>query len=482
MKAILSCLSAMLIVSVPWSASAQSKTEKDEPPTTRLVLHTAGEARPALKYQLLPGLLERKAGNAAVLYNKIAIYKSHESGKHSDEVQDDIARWLEMPLRDLPQQEVAGTLERFSHVLRDLKLAGRRADCDWQLPLGEEDVFSLLLPELQEMRKFARLVALRARLQIAQRRPEEAIETLRTGFALSRHVAEGPTLINALVGIAICRLMCDRIEELVQQPGAPNLYWALTSLPRPWIDMRAAMETEAAFLYLAFPDLRQLYDTGRSPVYWQDFTEKWSESYTRWAGGSEVPRWQRRLAMIAVGLKGYPMARRYLIERGRSAAEVEAMPVPQVVAIYMLETYEEFRDEMFKWFSVPYWQARQGAEKAEDALREEARQREIVPLATLLLPALGAARFRVAQNERDIAALRTIEALRIYGAAHGGKLPERLDEVSEVPLPLDPVHGKPFRYRCEGDAAILESPAPPGKSPSRHGLRYEIRFAETSSD
>ena len=38
--------------------------------------------------------------------------------------------------------------------------------------------------------------------------------------------------------------MLDRVEELISQPGAPNLYWALTALPRPLVSMREALETE----------------------------------------------------------------------------------------------------------------------------------------------------------------------------------------------------------------------------------------------
>ena len=34
------------------------------------------------------------------------------------------------------------------------------------------------------------------------------------------------------------------VLELIQQPGSPNLYWALSELPRPIVDFRAAYEAE----------------------------------------------------------------------------------------------------------------------------------------------------------------------------------------------------------------------------------------------
>ena len=44
---------------------------------------------------------------------------------------------------------------------------------------------------------------------------------------LSRH----PTLIADLVGLAIANIGLRPVEEMIGEPGCPNLYWALTDLP-----------------------------------------------------------------------------------------------------------------------------------------------------------------------------------------------------------------------------------------------------------
>jgi hypothetical protein len=80
----------------------------------------------------------------------------------------------------------------------------------------------------------------------------------------------------------------------------------------------------------------------------------------------------------------------------------------------------------------------------------------------VLLPAIGAVHQAAARSQRAIAVLRLIEALRIYGAAHEGRLPETLNDLTEVPVPIDPFTGKPFEYRREGDRAIIEGPPMPG--------------------
>ena len=42
-----------------------------EPEVTRMTVYPAAEPRPALKYKLLPEFMEKRSGNAAVVYNGI---------------------------------------------------------------------------------------------------------------------------------------------------------------------------------------------------------------------------------------------------------------------------------------------------------------------------------------------------------------------------------------------------------------------------
>ena len=111
-----------------------------------------------------------------------------------------------------------------------------------------------------------------------------------------------------------------------------------------------------------------------------------------------------------MALRGYPIAKRALIEQGRTAEEVEAMPVPEVVIRYTVQTYNELRDRMFKWFFVPYPQARAGIQEAERYLKTEGRTAGRSCPGWMLLPAIGAVNFASAKSDRSIAMLRAIEA------------------------------------------------------------------------
>lgn len=461
------------LLAAPVLAEQGSTGNAGEGPTTiKLVLHPAPEPRPALKYRLLAGFMDLRPGNAAVMYNKLALQvcAADRDGKEMARV----CKWLDVPLAELDRKEAREALSRFRDVLKGLELAARYERCDWQLPLREEDPFALLLPELQQARAMARLLVVQTELQTAEGKLDEAICTLQTGYALGRHIGAGRTLVNGLVGIAICANMSDQVEQLVQQRGAPNLYWALTWLPRPVVDMRPGFEAEMHMLDFAFPELQHVEETGRSPEYWRRLLDRLTLKVVTTWGGRE-PTWRDRLEATALALKGYPMARDGLVQQGCTPGQVEAMPVPQVVLVYSVRTYRELRDQIFKRFALPYPEARLGMERAEKEIAAEGAEREIVPVAQLLLPALGAVNRAVGRSQRRIAVLRAIEALRMYAARHDGRLPEKLDDVTEVPVPPDPMTGRPFVYRRKGErTAVLEAPLPEGLTQPVYWLRYEI--------
>ena len=149
---------------------------------------------------------------------------------------------LAMPLKELPAKEVQ---EYGRSALSEADRAARLDKPDWQILLKlKTDGFFLLLPDVQQMRGLARALKVRFRAEVALGHFDDAIRTAKTMFAMSRHMGEHPTLIGNLVGIAIAAMAIGPLEEMLQQPGCPNLYWALTNLPDPLIPLRTGMEGE----------------------------------------------------------------------------------------------------------------------------------------------------------------------------------------------------------------------------------------------
>ena len=219
------------VASVPMFARAQG----DDAGPTVIVLRPAGEPVPALKYRILPGRLELVPGNAAIFYHRAiqmmlqtgyrrALENRGKEPPETHHPEAEIAEWVSGPIARIPVEEARKQIQYYENALHEVELGAVRKTCDWEFELREETI-ELMLPEIQEIRSLARLVALRARLAVLEGKTDEAVHWLQTGYAMSRHVSEGTTLIQALVGIAISSVMNATLLDLMQAPGTPSLFW-----------------------------------------------------------------------------------------------------------------------------------------------------------------------------------------------------------------------------------------------------------------
>lgn len=428
-----------------------------------LTVSPAPEPDEALSYSFVPGFGEQVPGNAAQIYHTAAEILH---GNATESLADKAAEWLGMPVEDVPRDKVYSALAGALHYV---DLAVHRERCEWDLPIRSEG-FSLQLPMLARFRSLGRALAVTARVQTADGRLDEAFRTLGNGLLFARHVSQGDTLIHALVGNAIASVMLHEVAELLQAPDAPNLYWALTSLPTPFIDPRRAMAAEMDILPIVMPELKDLEQKRLSREEVDAVLEK-LDGVAGLAGG---PRHGlgRDVQRLYFALRAYPDAKRNLVQRGTPAATVEAMPVAQVVLVDYLEEFRRLRDNGVKWLYVPYHQAHQGLRRAESKL---GRSRTRLNPLLAVLPAWQAAYVRFVSLERDINALRCVEALRMHAAAHDNTLPTTLNEVTAAPIPDDPFWGKPFAYEISDEGAAIVSRAPKGVSKNTN-LRCRIRL------
>jgi len=449
----------------------------------KIVLYPAPEPRPALRYQLLPPIVDRRPGNAAVFYNRIPAERTPFFRDYK--LLSKVAGLQMAPLAELRQQEAQSAIGSSADVLDDLHRAARSEYCDWQVLIREKEFYSLNLAEFQETRTFARTLAAWVRREIAVGDYSAAVDGLQTGYALGRDVSRAPFAVPGLIGIVIAGMMDYQVETLIRQPDAPNLYWALSGLPRPFFDLRENFQGEMYSLCLSDPELRDVESNKYSGEFWGQFLQKLGERLLEWGSVPRQPREQEWVMEGAWLLHAYPKAKRLLVERGRSPEKVEAMPAPQAILAAEMLSYDELRDNQYKWLTLPYPAIMEAAARVEKTRSGG----EVLPVAELLLPSFRALRAEVplrvmldsqARQDRKIALLQTLEALRLYGADHGGQLPEGLNDL-DPPAPLDPVRNKPFPYRRRGDTAILEVIGQPGFSwYSRRGeeqsVRYEITF------
>lgn len=464
-----------LIVAVCFSLGHTQKlsvgksNKKDELQVVKMTVSPADEPRTALKYQFFPNYLDQTCGNAALLYNTAVKFLPDDKDKMEEKIND----WLDMSPEELPVAQVQQTLDQYREALHQLNLATHREHCDWQIPIRSEG-FAVMLGHLGDTRRLAKVLALKIRLQILQGKHDEVVSDLQNGFVMGRQVAEGYILVADLVGMSIAKLMLKQVEQLIQQSDAPNYYWALTDLPQPFIDMYQAMHFETVCIYNQFPQLRHIRTAQMTSLEaFEQYNDIFVKLYELCENSGIIPG---RLITAGDVLLNYQDAKNYLLQNGVSLERVQGIPAAQAVLIYQLEQYDYITGKMFKWFSVPYWQGREGVQQAEQYFEKQHSQNFKTRTNPFLafLPALGRAYFLGARLDRHIAALRCVEALRMYAAEHGGKLPATLGEITKVPIPLDPTTGNEFEYRVDDGNAVIESPAPAGYTPRYGGLHYEI--------
>ncbi|MGH7140974.1 MAG: hypothetical protein ACREHD_35025 [Pirellulales bacterium] len=443
---------------------------QDETPVRRITIYPAAEPRPALRYRLLPTLIEQRPGNAAVFYNKAALMLKQQQG--TDNQQKDASDWMELPLDRLPREEIAAAVHGWEGILKEIGYAVLREECDWQMPVREGFPYGIVLPEAQEMRGVARILAAKARLEIAERRYDDAIETLRTGYTVARHVGSGPFFIHNLIGIAIASILTEQARDLAQQPGAPSLYWAYSSLPETFISLDAANQYEKDSLFFWHPEWRDLDRQTVTAEGWQKIYDEMVDSLAQ-IDDSEFGA-QRRWQVLGRAVQRYSHAKRWLVEHGRSVEAVELMPVAQVVVLYTLGAYNELSDRKIKWANLPYPEIVERWSAAELAINKEAQKGEIIPFFDLLSPPFRNVRQAQVRLGRQFALERAIEALRLYAAGHDGKLPMRLSDITDAPVPDDPWIGVPFDYELSGGTATLKARLPAGMPAKYLGIHYEI--------
>ncbi len=409
---------------------------------------------PALKYQLLPQLAELNPGNAAQNYLKC--FMEQHPFFFSKQGVGERERYLSMSLAELAGQKVGGY---GGGALRQADWAARMESLDWQ-SLGSIQGGGMEAPpaEVGPIQVLAKALHVRFRIEVAERRFDDGVRSAKTMFALSRHLGEHPTEVADLVGLWLAHLTLSTIEEMVQQPRCPNLYWALTDLPAPLVDLRKGVQGEQTMVAAEFRAIRE--DSAMTEPELEALVSRLSGviSFSREQTGQAPRSVRAALRTSTRDGKSLEAARERLIQSGCKKELVAKFPPLQIILLDQKHRYAIERDERLKLLSVPVWQT--PGSSAAARIQGGARW----PLADLL-PNIDKLRAEEAELERQLAVLRWVEALRLYAAGHDGKLPSRREEIS-VPLPLDPVTGKSFAYSLDGATAHIRGEAPQGKATS----------------
>ena len=431
-------------LALPFSASG------DDAAVVRLTVRPMPAPTPALKYQLLPETRELKSGNAAQNYLKCFMEQRYFF--FTKEAAAERARYQALPLGQLP-------LEKVRHyggsALRHADWAARLDAVDWQaVERVQSGQTESLADELGPLQNLAAALNVRFRAEVAERRFDDAIRTAKTMFALAHHLGEYPSPLAALVGLSSAHLGLGTLEEMLQQPGCPNFYWALTDLPCPLVELRAGMQGDRTALAADLQALRD--DAPMTEPEIERFVSRLSGAlgFAREQAGLP-PRSLRAALRERVGNAGHVRAAfNRLVAAGGAPELVALFPPAQAVLLDEKRKYEIERDERMKLRAVPLWQLEPRFDPAEAA-------HDRGGLFADLLPPVVKLRHAQARLEQQIGILRLVEALRLHAAAHDAKLPAKLSDLS-MPLPIDPVSGQAFDYMLDGPVGHIRGRSLPG--------------------
>ena len=208
----------------------------------------------------------------------------------------------------------------------------------------------MLLPDVQQLRTLANALKVRFRAEVALGRFDDALRTAKTMFAMSRHLGEHPTFVGNLVGIAIANAAIGPLEEMLEQPGCPNLYWALTNLPIPLVSLDKGTEGER-WEFLA--EFRDLDDSAPMSA---DQIKRFIAHMDKLISG------QPDQAQGAAGVAGRAdqgrgdasiAARHRLVEYGLPEERLLRFPADQVILLDEKREYEVRLDDVMKLINLP---------------------------------------------------------------------------------------------------------------------------------
>ena len=464
----------------PASPQAESSQLKEK----SIRLSAMAEPVPALKFRFWVSPSMRQPGNVAPLISRALVqFLAHPNRSSLDLQYEKLSElWVERHVRDDSLSSHVSQQRAILETIYDAANMETLEQSSTQRHKIGKEVFAANLSEIQILRNLARLVQLDALLAIHERRYEHAIRAIGAGFRLAEFVqcSGDANLINGLVSVAISGITFSLVEEMSQQVDAPNLYWALASLPEVLWNQRGWIDGESASMSRILYPLLEPASASMTSSDWQNrlvnsaevLMAKGSPFIRVGATASDESDLSIRASaklVVGVALLAFgDRARTELIDSGIASEQVQRMSASEVVSRNTRLRFERSRDNLFKWsflqsfgksYSDSEWQEwRQTLTGAEFVYPSNI-------LIGLLIPGLQAADSAALRCNITHKQLMLHESLRAYAATHDSKLPASLEALHPVPALPNPESGESFQYErlSDSEALVRRNPSYPNE-------------------
>ena len=451
------------------------RTEEPSSTTYKMTVSPANESKPAMKYRLVRQPLDLRAGNAAPYYYR-ALILMRPAFSPDDRYYDEYLTTSNNVAEELAAAEEV--LKRAQDVFGELNRASSRSSCEWSFDaarLTGTDAITFLLPEVSAIRTISRLTTLRARVAMHKGDLPAAIEALQINYQTARDVAAADLTVNQIVAMAINNHGSEDLIRLISCPQAPNLYWAIAELRHNTINVVPGAKIDLLSPFRLFPFLEEVEAPGGTPELWtQRAAEVLSMMSNIDKGTVGKVDLKTRLLTTTMLASAYPNAKQRLLDDGMSASKVETMPTAQVVFIDSVRAYQELADDYEKLSYIPFTHFEKYHEDLAVRMNEATSLRRPL-MRSMMITAVDSIHRSHVRMQRMLAAVQTIEAIRMHAARNGNALPTSLHEISCVPVPKNPATDRPFVYVGNSDTGTLTLPLSDGVAYSN---TFELSIAK----
>ena len=442
-----------------FTGGVQSVTTDGDFVISRTLILRPQIAEQALSSRLFPSADKLRRGTAAQIYLRM----TWEAGE-SIRVLERFRGEADQSLEELDLNFVAAnTPLRWS----ELKRAAYRERAEWEYPIDEVPWVDVLLPDIQQSRSFHYAIVSSARADILRGEISAAEEKIAIAFAFAKHIGESPFIVARIIQFTQCDHACSAVEELVQHPSSPNYFWDLTSLPKPMIDIRSAIQFESVALEKTFPELSNL-ERLDSDHEWQELQSTIFNKIPEFAEVSPdaTDIGGRSRADLKQAMNDWPeIARKRLpaIDK-RFKDKMDSMCDAEASVRYL---YERSRQLNRQRLAVSLLEPHVAVPRSivEDKRMADSCADEQLLKFIMLGISNGFIR-RAWELDQKFAMLRVVESIRDWSGRNDGKLPTSLDDLT-LPIPEDCLTNKPFRYELSADGKSADVRS--GKVPYAHG-------------
>jgi hypothetical protein len=360
---------------------------------------------------------------AAKINEKTEAWKAYDKANSGD---------IALPLTDAEVKAISAAVTENANSFDNIDDAMTRKSVDWKLA-WRSPAISILLPDLNQQRQLANLVAHRAKLNYQRGDHAAAVADARRVMFIGRTVGKQPFLVSHLVAIGINALAADVLAEI-----APGLKIG-----------DGAGEVKAADLSKVIAEL---------------LDEQWArDGYTRAMNGERAIQLDTARCLLDGRLSlnnltgAGPGAGGTGATAAAAVARVAGKPMFHGDTLIMMRHTTATRDAMK---ASPDWPTFKAAAPPVPPEIKDTIVRHM--LAKMMLPSFersGLTEFRHAAMGRMTAIAL---AVRQYAVDHDGKRPAKLDELvpkylSALPADSFRADGKPLGYVADPSKPLVYS-------------------------